>query len=46
MALQPYILFVSSARQGIIGPEDFLVPDLVVEILPLPVPHDWVTKFE
>ena len=45
--LQPDILFVSSARRGIIGPEYVLgPPDLVVEILsPYRVPHDRVTKF-
>jgi Uma2 family endonuclease len=47
-ALQPDILFVSSARRGIIGPEYVLgAPDLVVEILsPYRVPYDRVTKFE
>ena len=47
-ALQPDLLFVSSARLGIIGPEYVLgAPDLVVEILsPYRVPYDRVTKFE
>ena len=47
-ALQPDLLFVSSARRGIIGPEYVLgPPDLVVEILsPYRVPYDRVTKFE
>ena len=47
-ALQPDLLFVSSARRGIIGPEYVLgAPDLVVEILsPYRVPYDRVTKFE
>jgi hypothetical protein len=46
MALQPYILFVSSARLGIIGPEGFLVSDLVEILSPFRVPYDRVTKFE
>ncbi|HKS95293.1 MAG TPA: Uma2 family endonuclease, partial [Terriglobia bacterium] len=47
-ALQPDLLFVSSARAGIIGPEYVLgAPDLVVEILsPYRIPYDRVTKFE
>ena len=47
-ALQPDLLFVSSARLGIIGPEYVLgAPDLVVEILsPYRIPYDRVTKFE
>jgi Uma2 family endonuclease len=47
-ALQPDLLFVSSARLGIVGPEYVLgAPDLVVEILsPYRVPYDRVTKFE
>jgi Uma2 family endonuclease len=47
-ALQPDLLFVSSPRRGIIGPEYVLgAPDLVVEILsPYRVPYDRVTKFE
>ena len=45
--LQPDILFVSTARRGIIGPEYVLgAPDLVVEILsPYRAPYDRVTKF-
>jgi len=47
IAFQPDILFVSTARRGIIGPEYVLgAPDLVVEILsPYRAPYDRVTKF-
>lgn len=47
-ALQPDLLFVSSARLGIIGPEYVVgAPDLVVEILsPHRPAYDRVTKFE
>ena len=47
-ALQPDLLFVCSARLGIIGPEYVVgAPDLVVEILSPHRPfYDRVTKFE
>jgi Uma2 family endonuclease len=47
-ALQPDIIFVSSGRHGIVGPEYIIgAPDLVVEILsPYRVAFDRVTKFE
>jgi Uma2 family endonuclease len=47
-ALQPDLLFVSSKRLGIIGPEYVLgAPDLVVEILsPYRRSYDLVTKLE
>jgi Uma2 family endonuclease len=47
-ALQPDLLFVSSARLGIIGPEYIIgAPDLVVEILsPHRTSYDRVTKLE
>jgi len=47
-ALQPDLLFVSSARLGIIGPEYIIgPPDLVVEILsPHRTSYDRVTKLE
>ncbi len=47
-AFQPDIVFVSAARQGIIGPEYIIgAPDLVVEILsPSGASLDRVTKFE
>jgi Uma2 family endonuclease len=47
-ALQPDLIFVSSARKGIIGPEYIIgAPDLVVEVLSPHRPRfDRVTKFE
>lgn len=47
-ALQPDLLFVSTTRLGIIGPEYVLgAPDLVVEIVsPHRPSYDRVTKFE
>jgi len=47
-ALQPDLLFVSTARLGIVGPEYVLgAPDLVIEILsPHRLAYDRVTKFE
>jgi Uma2 family endonuclease len=47
-ALQPDLLFVSTARLGIIGPEYVLgAPDLVVEVLsPYRQSYDRVTKME
>jgi Uma2 family endonuclease len=47
-AVQPDLLFVSSARLGIIGPEYVLgAPDLIVEILsPSRASYDRVTKLE
>ncbi len=47
-ALQPDIVFVSSPRLGIIGPEYIVgAPDLVVEILsPQRATYDRTTKFE
>jgi Uma2 family endonuclease len=46
--LQPDLLFVSSARLGIIGPEYIIgAPDLVVEILsPHRTAYDRVTKLD
>lgn len=47
-ALQPDLIFVSSARMGIIGPEYIIgAPDLVVEVLsPNRPSYDRVTKLE
>lgn len=47
-ALQPDLIFVSSARVGIIGPEYIIgAPDLVVEVLsPSRPAYDRVTKLE
>ncbi len=47
-ALQPDIIFVSSSRLGIIGPEYIVgAPDLVAEILsPQRAAYDRATKFE
>ncbi len=48
LAVQPDVIFVSSARLGIIGPEYIVgAPDLVAEILsPQRAAYDRATKFE